>query len=338
MSGEQPTQAGASVTERIEQIISGGQQEAPVEQQTSQEAQEATEVEAPKEDGAEEVEGPQYELSDVAKILGVDESILDVDEDGTLKIKTKIDGAEAAAKLKDFLTSYQLKGHLDNRVRQAAETEKQLAAQQQQFESFAAQEVQKFGAFVNVAQQLVMQEFQSIDWNELSRNDPIEYVAKKQAFDAKNGQLQQMIGAYQEYNARVSQAQQERYMQHLAGEQQRLSSLIPEWSNPQVAESERVATAKWLKDKGVSEYAINTLADASLVAVLRNAMKSEGVTSKSPEVEKKLRAAPKLVKPGQSVDAKQRNQEGLRDLREQIRKTGGKGGSLQEYLIRTGKV
>lgn len=325
----------ASIVEKLEARLSAPE---TTENASADTKQQETEVEAPTGDETKEAEGPQYQLSDVAKILGVEETALDVDEDGTVKFKTKIDGTEGAAKLKDFLASYQLKGHIDNRVRQQAEMEKALAAKHQQFEEFATQQAQQLWSLAQVAQQTVMDEFSNINWDELARNDPIEHVAKKQAFDSKSAKVNQLLAQAQDYGNRIAQAQQYKAFQHLQAEAQRLPSLIPEWANPQVAETERSATAQWLQSKGVNQAAINGLGDAALVAILRNAMKSEKVQSKAPEVEKKVRAAPKLIRPGSPIDANQRNAEGLRDLKAQIQKTGGRGDSVAEYLIRAGKV
>lgn len=331
----------ASIVEKLEAKLSAPEtaEAAPQAEGTQEESrQEETEVKAPGGDETEESEGPQYQLSDVAKMLGVEETALDVDDDGTVKFKTKIDGTEGAAKLKDFLASYQLKGHIDNRVRQISETEKALAAKHQQFEEFATGQAQQLWTLAQVAQQTVLDEFANVNWDDLARTDPIEHVAKKQAYDSKTARINQLMAAAQDYGNRATQAQQYRAHQQLQAEAQRLPSLIPEWANPQVAETERSATAQWLQSKGVNQAAINGLGDAALVAILRNAMKSEGVQAKAPEVEKKVRAAPKLIRPGSPVDANQRNAEGLRELKTQIQKSGGKGDSVAEYLIRTGRV
>src|SRR6478752_4270167 len=51
---------------------------------------------------------PQLTTSDLAKYLGLEDGSLDLEEDGSVKFKTKVDGVEGAAKLQDLLKSYQL--------------------------------------------------------------------------------------------------------------------------------------------------------------------------------------------------------------------------------------
>ena len=340
---EKPTSgdAGASIEERVERIIS---HQPEAKEEVKQEAPEGVkeeaseEVEAPESDAQEEEDGPQISLTDAAKILGVDEALLDVDEDGTLKIKTKIDGQEGAAKLQDFLKSYQLQGHIDAKSRAIAEEAKRVQAERMQFEEMARGEVSRFETLVNVAQQQLMREFASINWDELSQNDPVDYVAKKHAFEARHAQIQGLTQQAMNYRQQLEQSQQMRVAQHIQAESQRLSTLIPEWSDATKANQEKGELAEWLLSAGASPNAVNTLYDAGIVAALRKAMLADKAAPKVAAVEKKVRAAPKLVKPGQSVDANQRKAEGLQSLKERIRKTGGKGDSVAEYLIASGRV
>lgn len=340
---EKPTggDAGVSIEERVERIISHQPEE---KEEVKQEAPEGVkeeaseEVEAPESDAQEEEDGPQISLSDAAKILGVDESILDVDEDGTLKIKTKIDGQEGAAKLQDFLKSYQLQGHIDAKSRAIAEEAKRVQAERMQFEEMARNEVSRFETLVNVAQQQLMREFASVDWDDLSENYPTDYIAKKHAFEARHAQIQGLTQQAMQYRQQLEQSQQMRVAQHLQAESQRLTSAIPEWSDPNRANQEKAEMAEWLMANGASPQAVNSLYDAGIVAALRKAMLADKAAPKVAAVEKKVRAAPKLVKPGQSVDASQRKAEGLQSLKERIKKTGGKGDSVTEWLIAAGKV
>lgn len=342
MADEKPTapEGGASIESRIENYLAaeegkeaGPEPSAPAEKETP----EANQVEEPADGEQEQEEGPQLSISDVAKILGVDESVLDVDEDGALKVRTKIDGAEGVAKFNELLKSYQLQGHVDAKAREAAEFQKQLHAERVQLESIAQAKAQELWHMANVAQQILMQDAARIDWDSLAQNDPVEYVAKKHQFDARSQQVQQFMGAAGQQVQQIQQYAQQRAMQALEAEERRLPTLIPEWSDMSVRAREKGAIAEWLKGRGASQAAINSLTDASLVAALRVAMLAEKTTSKTADVEKKVRSAPKLVKPGQSVDARQRAGETVRGLKEQIRKSGGKAG-IAEYLIAAGKV
>lgn len=344
MSDMQPTPAGgASVTEQLEAFLAAGESnetkpEAKSGQEAApEEAPETQEVESPEGDGPEEDEGPQFNLADVAKVLGVEESALDVDEDGTLKVKTKVDGKEGAAKFLDLVKSYQLQGHVDARVRQAAEQEKAIAERVQAIEQFAQQGMNRLDTLSQAAQQMLMSEFQAVDWDRLVRDDPIGYTEKRHQFEARKAQLDGYLQQVEAQRHQFQQAYQWKQAQTTQAEYQRLNSLIPEWSDAKVRDAERVELAQWLSANGVAESTLNNLWDAGLVAALRKGMLAEKKAPKVEAVEKKVRAAPKLVKPGQSSTSGDKGAATVRMLKQKIRDSGGKSG-IAEYLIATGKV
>ena len=334
MSGAQPTgETGASVTEQIETLLD----HKPEQEEKAEKAVETPAVEKPAGDAQDEDQGPQLELSDVAKVLGLDENLLDVDEDGSLKIKTKIDGKEGAAKLQDFIKSYQLQGHVDAKVRQVAEQEKAHAERVQQIEQFAQNKLQELDTLSKAAHQLLMQEAGQVDWDRLVMDDPIGYTAKRHEFDRRQAQVGQFLQHLQQQRQSVEEALAWKNTQELQKEAQRLSTLVPEWADTKVRDSEQTEMRQWLQAKGASDGAINSLKDAGIVAALRAGMLAEKNAPKVAAVEKKVRLAPKLVKPGSGVTAQDRKDETARGLMKQIRDSGGKQG-IAEYLIATGKV
>lgn len=343
MSDMQPTaeSGGASVTEQLEAFLAAGEAQQKPEQKSSgqaaTDAPESTEVELPESDAQEQEDGPQFALSDVAKVLGVEESALDVDEDGSLKIKTKVDGKEGAAKLQDLLKSYQLQGHVDERVRKAAEQEKALSERASQFEQHAQAEFHKLNTLAGAAHQLLMQEHAEINWDRLVEEDPIGYQTKRHAFEQRAARVQNLIQAAEQQRQQYQQASEANFAHAMRAEFQRLRSIVPEWSDEKAMESERKEMVSWLKSKGASEQAISGLMDAGLVAALRAGYAAERSAPKVAAIEKKVRAAPKLVKPGQATSASERGDATVRGLKENIRKSGGKTG-IAEYLIATGRV
>ena len=346
MSDMQPTaDGGASVIEQLEGFLAAGEEKKPEAesgQEAAHEKPEATEAEETASDEQAEEDGPQLSISDVAKILGVDESNLDVDEDGTLKVKTKIDGKEGAAKFHDLVKSYQLQGHVDAKVRQAAEQEKAIAERVQAIEQFAQVGMQRLDALSTAAQQMLMAEFQSTNWDQLVKEDPITYTEKRHQFEARQAQLGQLMQHVEQQRAQFQNAYQWKEMQALQSEAQKIPTLIPEWADESVANTEKQELAKWMLSNGVKPETIGAngakgITDAALMALLVKGYRADKAAPKVAAVEKKVRAAPKLVKPGQSTTAGDRQDATVRGLKDQIRKSGGKNG-IAEYLIATGRV
>lgn len=350
MQGENPTagDGGASISSRLESFLAASegdsttQPAAPAAERKEEDQQapetNATEVEAqPESDAQSEVEGPQLSITDLAKYLGVDESALDVSDDGAVLVKTKIDGKDGAAKFKDMLKSYQLQGHVDNKAREAADAQKSLQERVNQFEAYAQSRSEQLDTLANIAQQELLAEYGAVDWTALSQQDPAAYVAEQHKFQQRQGRVTQLMTAAQQQKQQYEQATAQKAQLFHQQEVSRLPSLIPEWSDEKVREAEKSELRNWCKTQGFSDHDLASLNRAEMVVSLRKAMLFDKGKTAVAATEKKVRLAPKLVKPGQSTDARQRADEGVQGLKNTIRKSGGKSG-VADYLLATGKV
>ena len=145
----------------------------------------------------------------------------------------------------------------------------------------------------------------------------------------------------QAVNANKAQLSQQSEMQQaarVAEEAQRLPTLIPEWKDSTVAQKEAKDLIDWGRKVGYTDQQLASLNTSSAlhVATTRKAMLYDKLQESKASVENKVRTAPRIVKPGQA------EQDGpgkaLRDLRTTIQKSGGRGDSVAEWLLKAGKV
>lgn len=343
MENGNPTGDGASTLDRIESFLAVQEGDEPkreepqVEDQSEETPETPETTDEPESDVEGESEGPQLTTSDLAKLLGADESIFDVDDDGNVVFKTKIDGKEGAAKFNDMLKTYQLQGHVDNRLREAAEQHKAIQQRALEADQQANARMQQVDDMARLAGSELLAEYQSIDWQTLRQIDPGEYAAKQADFQTRNQKIQSVLQQTNQQRQYQSQQQQYQFQQFLEHQRQMLPQVLPEWADHAVAAKEKAEIKQWGVQAGIDPQFLDTVASAHLVKVLRNAMLYEKWQAKNIETEKKVRSAPKLVRPGQSVDAKSRAGESLRNIKSKISKSGGKSG-VMEYLLATGKV
>lgn len=326
---------GASTLDRLERYLAA--QDAPDEPnqpETTDDSAEESDV-TPDGDG-QQSEGPQLTTSDLAKFLGIDESAIDLDEDGSVKLKTKVDGVEGAAKLQDLLKSYQLQEHVDKKSREASEREKALESRAKEAEAQFTQRLQYAENLTNVAAQQLLQEFQSIDWKALEQQDPGTAALWRQKFQERHAQLQGVHHSIQREKQQSAEKSEAEKIQSLQREAERLPQLIPEWKDEAVARKERAELRDWAIKAGYEPAEIDSISKAHHVAVLRKAMLADRLQSHKADVENKVRLAPKLVKPGQPAQNSQAQT--VQNLKTAVRKSGGKGGSVAAYLLATGKV
>lgn len=345
MEQEQPTSPSgdASPLDRIEAFLSAD--DAPASQEQSAPPQN----EAPKADvptaqpqpgdqPEREGETPnEYQLSDLAKLLGADESALDVDEDGAILVKTKIDGQEGKAKFSDLVKSYQLQGHVDKQVREAAEIKK--AAQEQA--QVVQQQLQVQQAVIGkIAEAKAIEaeigRFQQVDWNGLYDSDPAQAVKLDRQMRDLYARHQHVVGEINQASQFVTQQQQQQRTAMLQAEHQALLNAAPEWANADVANREKQAIAADLKARGFTDSDIQSLADHKAVILARDAMLYRQMQQAGSVTEKQVRAAPKIIKPG-SAPSQNRAQITVQKLKSEVRQSGSKQ-SVMDYLLATGKV
>ena len=332
---EKPTPSeDASIQERLESYLSAedGDQPQPT---PAEEAAAETPVET-EDDVPEQSDEPQLTTTDLAKVLGIDEDMLDSDEEGQLFIKTKIDGQEGRAKFEDFLKAYQTQGHIDNKAREVAEQQRQAQEAFAQQQQAIHQRMQYAEDVANLAMQALVQESQAIDWAALARDDPAEYVAKQHEFGARKAQIDQSFHAINQHREEASRNAVAQHQQYLAQQAQRLPELIPEWKNSDVARKEMTELKEWGVKSGLTAEEVATVANSVHVAIMRKAMLFDRMQQTKADVEKKVRIAPKLVKAGQPAN-ETRGEKTVRDLKTAIKKSGGNQGVV-DYLLATGKA
>lgn len=329
-----PTEGGASTLDRLERYLAA--QDAP-DQPNQDESPDAGASNDVKPDGdGQQSDEPQVTTSDLAKFLGIDETAIDLDEDGTVKLKTKVDGVEGAAKLQDLLKSYQLQEHVDKKSREAAEREKALQTRQQEVEQQFSQRLQYAENLANIAASQLEQEFRSVDWKSLEQTDPGQAALMRQKFQERHNELRGVLFNIEQNKAQQEQQQAQARHQMLAQESQKLSQVIPEWKDAAVAGKEQGEIREWALKQGISAQDLDMVAQASHVAVMRKAMLYDKLQQSKASIENKVRKAPVLVKPGQAVQNSKEME--LRNLKQAVKKSGGKADAVEAYLLATGKV
>lgn len=337
-----PGNEGASTLDRLERYLAASdtpdtpkQDDQPQGQDKPADGAASDDVDS-ENDGNDKATEPQLSTSDLAKYLGIDEAALDLDEDGTVKLKTKVDGVEGAAKLQDLLKSYQLQEHVDKKSREASEREKALTVRQQEVEQHVAKRLEYAENLVNVAAQDMMREFQSINWPELEQINPGHAALLRQKFNDRQAQLRQVHEQVEQNKQQMQYKAVESHRENIAKEAQKLTQMIPEWSDPAVVQKESQEIRQWALKNGFEQQELDTLIGARHVAVLRAAMLNDKLRQSKPVIENRVRTAPKLVKPGQAPTDTAEAQ--VRSLKQSVVKSGGKNGSLEAFLLKTGRV
>lgn len=266
-------------------------EEVTEESETEPESEESEESET---EAEEEESRPLTTLSEIAESLGVSESDL-----YDIKLKTKIDGQDGEATLAQLVKSYQLEGHLNRKSMEVSDLKKEIEKERESIEQHKQQKLSELNQAGEIARQLLLGEYQSIDWDKLKKEDSIGYLEKKAQFEEYQQSLNQIYGLIQQENQKVQQQQQEKLKKYIEDQQTKLRNAVPEWKDEKVLKAQYSELINFLRDDiGVTKDELNTILDHRFYLLARDAKRYRDIQKKNPRVENKDRSAKKVVKAG----------------------------------------
>lgn len=277
----------APVMEAPEGVETEAVPEASAEDQPEAVSEDESEGDAP------EAELQLSSIDDLAEATGLElDKILD------LAIKTKIDGKEGTAKVRDLLKSYQLDGHINNKLESINTERKSLAEQRQKFESERADKLLQMDAGLKTLERALVGEFQSIDWQKLSTESPETFNAKYVQFQQRNAELQDIAKQIAAEQAAAQAQQREAYESWLNEQRELMKAKIPEWSDDTRRSKDKADIQAYLSDYGISKEEFEQIADHRYALVIRDALQWYKLQKSKPATLNKVKLAPKLLKPG----------------------------------------
>lgn len=252
-----------------------------------------------------------------------DPEVEESDEDQPATVKLKFNGEEIEKPLEEVVNLAQQGLDYTQKTQKLAEERREVEAyaqtvkvQEQQFQQQVQVQqalIQEIAVVTSIDQQIA--QYQALDWNALSDNDPVE--AQKAFFRYNQLQTQrgQMVAELQQKQNQINQANIQRLQEQAAKGMEVVSKEIPNWG-PEVQRSIREVG----KEYGFTDEELSQVIDPRNVKVLYDAMQWRKLQA-NPTANKKITAAPPVVKPG-SKDTKAVQGAKSRQMREQLRKTG----------------
>ena len=283
-SPEQPETVDQEVEESVEEEVSEGEEEVVTEDTESQE-----EVDFSEDEPEEESEEESYE--DVA----------------TYKVKAS--GEEKEVTIDELIKNYQLGADYTKKTQEIAEQRKAIeegmkeVQESKQVRDLYSQRLQAVEEFL----QKQVTDATPQDLAELKENDPVGYAVKIAEITEKKENL----SAVQQERAKIAQQQQleqRRFLQQkVVEEAQKLSQILPEFSDPNKGEQLRNEIRAYGKSVGFTDAEMSNVIDHRHVLMLRKAQLYDQLQKNKPNVTKKVNSAPKMVKSGNKVDPSNRD-------------------------------
>lgn len=252
------------------------------------------EIQGKQEVQEEQEEAPSWEsFDDFLKAAKADpESVLN------LPAKVKIDGQEKAVPLKDIIKSYQLEGHVNNKSIELSTAKAQFEAERVAARELARQQITQAQQLGQVAQQLINQDFQRINWDALRVQNPAEFAALQAEYQQRQMAVGQYMQNLQQQNAHLEHQKAQELQTQLLSEKEKLLNARPEWRDETKFAQERDSMVSYARKMGFSDAELGQLGDHRLMLLLHDAARFAALQAQAPTAVKQVREAPKMVKPG----------------------------------------
>lgn len=217
-----------------------------------------------------------------------EESETDEGEDSQPQAKTfkvKIDGEEVEVPEDELIKGYSRTQDYTRKTQALAEQRKQAESEYEAVRGEREQYSQLLGML-----SAKLEQEPTVD-ESLQYTDPIAYAQQLSQYM----QWERDKKAIDSERQRVAQTQKqehEAYLQRYVSEQQeRLTTLIPEWLDETVAKTEKAKIAASAKEYGYSDEELSNLFDARAVAMMRDAMRFRELVAKRQEIKPKATPA-----------------------------------------------
>jgi hypothetical protein len=258
----------------------------------------------------------EYEAADEPELVDSEEA----EEQPTRKFRIKAAGEEREVTERELIEGYQLGADYTKKTQKLSDERKSVEAERAKIQE-ATKLRDQYAQRLQMMEQFLNQQNKGENLEALKELDPIGYAVKV----AEMSQREKQLAVLQQEQQRIAQQQQaeqsERLQYHLAEESQKLTSVIPGYSNPKEGDSIRKDIREYAKSIGWSDQELAGLYDSRAVLSLYHGMKYAKLQSNKPQVNKKLEVAPKMLKAGTSQprnsEAEQNNK-----LRAKLQQTG----------------
>jgi hypothetical protein len=238
-------------------------------------------------------------------------------------LKLKVNGEDVEKPLDEVVALAQQGLDYTQKTQQVAEQRKELEAYAQQIqmqEQAFQQQMQLNNVLIEDVAKITaldqqLNQYSNVNWQELSDNDFVE--AQKHFFTYN--QLQQersaLVSQFEAKKQQIANQQSQLMADRVAKGKEVLAKEIPGWSQETTQQLVTVG-----KEYGFSDAELNSIVDPRHVKVLHDAMQWRKLQQNS-TVKKKVSSAKPVVRPG-AKDTKAEANSNVRNLREQLRKTG----------------
>tara|TARA_R100001530_G_scaffold534_2_gene846 strand:- start:1123 stop:2151 length:1029 start_codon:yes stop_codon:yes gene_type:complete len=311
--------------------LMGTQQEQPPAEEVQEEVEENTSEQAMENAESVETEAVEEPVTGEVTAEDLDDDAQEEETQETDTYTIKVDGKDVDVTLDELKKGYSRhadytrKSQVLSEQRQRADQE--LVATQQERQRYLTQ-LEQIGKQADSE----MEKYKKLDWNKIKDDDPMDYMAKRDAYRELQDNKKKLEEEEQNVLAKQQQEAGQRWHETLVQQQDVLKNKLPEWVNPETGPKlkSQIKAYALSSDIGFTEQEVSSLVDARSVMVLHKAMLYDKL-KQTKIAKKKTRVVPKVTKPGTGVSKADVSSEKHAQLRRKA-KSSGKVDDAAKYL------
>ena len=229
--------------------------------------------------------------------------------------RVKVSGQELEVSLDELKAGYSRDSDYRQKTHTLGMEKRDLETQKNSLRQTYDTRLSELNDLISTADQFVQQKQGGQDLAKLYQEDPTE--AARLDF-----QLRQEKQHIESLKSSAREAQNRQYETYLETQKELAATKIPEFSDPNKADSFKLNMRNTLRDYGFNDQEIGSLADHRFLMVAKDAMSFKSQKDKRPIVSKKVANAPKVLKAGVARSNVSSGREEVRNKIKTLRKSG----------------
>ena len=229
--------------------------------------------------------------------------------------RVKVQGQELEVTLDELKAGYSRDSDYRQKTHSLGLEKRDLETQKTSLRQSYDTRLSELNDLIATADATVRQQQGSEDLQKLYDEDPTAAARLDYQLRQQNRQLE-------EVRSKAKEAQQSQYNEFLATQRELAATKIPEFADPNKADTFKVNMRNSLRNYGFNDSEIGQLADHRFLMVAKDAMSYQNLKDKKPIVQKKVANAPKVVKAGIAKSGTSSGREAIRQKIGKLRKSG----------------
>lgn len=229
--------------------------------------------------------------------------------------RLKVNGQEIEVSLDELKAGYSRDSDYRQKTHSLSQERKSLEEQKNSLRQSYETRLKELNDTIATADEFIRQQQGGQDLQKLFDEDPV--AAARLEF-----QLRQQSEKIEDMKAKARAAQQKQYNDFLETQKELAAQRIPEFADPNKADTFKLNMRNTLRDYGFNDQEIGTLADHRFLMVAKDAMNYKSLQNKKPIVQKKIANAPKVIKSGVAKQNVSSGREVIRNKINKLRKSG----------------